>query len=146
MFLFHHLFTGLVSVFAMRPFLHYYAAYFLGLSEVSTIFLCIHCCFDEKFGSKTLVRMFPTAHTFLGLLFAVAFCIFRITLWIYFAFHMCTDLMAIHNSGHVHSYTVWAFYFISTILFTILQIVWLSDIVAAAKESFFPSAKAKKNA
>lgn len=144
MFLFHHVFTGLVALFAMRPFLHYYASYFLGLSEVSTTILCLYCCFQDQHGTKSLVSIFPTVHIVLGLAFAVGFFIFRITLWIYFAFYLCSDLVALYYSGQAHSNAIAAFYFISTVLFTILQIVWLSDIISAAKATFSPSAEAKK--
>lgn len=128
----------------MHPFLHFYASYFLGLSEVSTIFLCLYVCFEDQYGTKSLIPKFPTAHTVLGLLFALGFCIFRITLWIYFAFYLCSDLITLYYSGQAHNLAILAFYFISTFLMTILQIVWLSDIISAAKSMFVPSAEVKK--
>jgi hypothetical protein len=144
-FLGHHVFTCLLALFALNPFLHHYAAFFLGISEVSTGILCAYLIFDEKSGSSLLIKRFPTTHMVLGVLFAINFIIFRVVLWLYFSYHFWLDLIAVWNYEFLHSHAAVMFYGVGSSGLTILQLVWLGEILTAAKAMFFPAAANQSN-
>ena len=125
-------------MFALNPFLHHYAAFFLGISEVSTGILCAYLIFDEKSGSSLLIKRFPTTHMIVGVLFAINFIIFRVVLWFYFSYHFWLDLIAVWSYELLHSQAAVVFYGIGNFGLTVLQLVWLVEILVAAKAMFFP--------
>lgn len=51
-FAFHHVATGALAYFALAPYLHLYAPFFFGISEISTLFIAILVNFDEQQGIK----------------------------------------------------------------------------------------------
>lgn len=123
----HHAVTFFLAFCALHPFLHYYAAFYLGISEFSTGFLCLFLCFDDKNGLKA---RFPATATMLGILFAINFVIFRIVLWFFFSYHFWIDLIALYTSGRIHSYPAFFSYAIGNTGLTILQLIWLGEIVS----------------
>ena len=66
-----------------RPYLHIYCAYFLGWSEVSTVFLCLLVFFDKNHGIQYFADKAPNLLTAIGVAFACSFIVFRIVLWPY---------------------------------------------------------------
>jgi len=51
-FAFHHVATGALAYFALAPYLHLYAPFFFGISEISTLFIAILVNFDDQQGIK----------------------------------------------------------------------------------------------
>jgi hypothetical protein len=48
----HHMATGTLAYYALAPYLHLYAPFFFGISEISTLFIAILVNFDDKQGIK----------------------------------------------------------------------------------------------
>ena len=140
-FLGHHIFTCLLSLFALNPFLHHYAAFFLGMSEFSTSILCLYLVFDKETGGEALIRRFPLTHTILGIAFALSFITFRVILWFYFTYFFWIDLLAVLHHDLLHSYPAVIFYLFGSFCLSILQLKWLGDILAGVRDMFFPSKK-----
>jgi hypothetical protein len=44
--------TGTLAYYALAPYLHLYAPFFFGISEISTLFIAILVNFDDKQGIK----------------------------------------------------------------------------------------------
>jgi hypothetical protein len=76
----HHTATAFVVAFALHPFLHTYAPFYVGLSEVSTVFLCIVIAFQKDRGVELLAKKYPLFDTLNGILFAVLFLCCRVLL------------------------------------------------------------------
>lgn len=132
-FLAHHFVTYIVSALATRPFLHLYACFFLGWSEISTVVLCVLVCFDEDHGIPGLGKAFPTLMTLSGVLFGVTFTVFRIILWPIVNYYWWSDMWIIYTNGSVHSNAEWYLYMSISVGLTILQMVWFKEIVVTAK-------------
>jgi hypothetical protein len=135
-FLAHHLVTGIVSAFALKPFLHLYACYFLGWSEISTVFLCVLVCFDDQHGIPGLNKAFPITMSIFGVLFAVSFTLFRIILWPYINYYFWSDMWIIYQDGTVHSNVIWWIYMVISVALTLLQLVWFKEIIQGAIDMF----------
>ena len=72
-FMLHHVATGALAVFALQPYLHLYAPFFFGISEISTLFIAVLVLFDEHHGIKELGERFPLLMSATGVIFAVLF-------------------------------------------------------------------------
>jgi hypothetical protein len=120
----------------LRPFLHVYAAYFLGCSEVSTAFLCALACFDVKRGVAPLAENFPLLMKAIGITFAALFVIFRVILWPYYCYYFWLDSLELLSSGTAHSLPVLYIFMIVNSGLTFLQIFWLKEIYDTAIKVF----------
>ena len=135
-FLVHHTVTCLLSFLSLRPFLHLYCAYFLGWSEISTAILCILVLFDQERGVPPLAKAAPVLMKVTGVAFAVAFIIFRVILWPYVNYFFWKDMYFMWQNSSFHSDAIaFTFMFVNVGL-TILQIVWLGEIVQTGLKMF----------
>ena len=134
LFLAHHLTTGIVSALATRPFLHLYSCFFLGWSEVSTVFLCVLVCFDDEHGLPGLNKAYPTIMTITGVLFAASFTLFRVLIWPVLNYYFWSDMWHIYVNGTVHSVPEWYLYMAISIGLSGLQIMWFKEIVNGAMD------------
>jgi hypothetical protein len=135
----HHIATGLVVALALYPFLHTYATFYVGLSELSTIFLCIVMAFQKEQGVEQLRKKYPLFDTINGVLFAVLFLCCRIILWGYYTWFFwfdCLDLLY-HHTPHSTAVVVW--YLFANTGLSILQVYWLNTILKAVFDLFGPS-------
>lgn len=137
MYLVHHAVTFFCAVCALHPFLHHYASFYLGMSEFSTGLLCLYLCFDDD---NKLKSRFPTSTTVLGILFAINFIIFRVLLWFFFSYHFWIDLLNLYSVGRIHSYAAYGVYAVGNIGLTLLQLMWLGEILSGVAAMFAPKA------
>lgn len=133
--------SSLISqALALKPFLHIYCAYFLGVSEISTAILCGLVLFDNERGVPLLASKFPALMRFFGVSFVVAFIVFRILLWPYASYHFWQDMLAMlkmdNKINTVHSLQVAYTFMIVNFLLTALQFYWLLEIVFKATAFF----------
>ena len=82
-FVFHHIITGFLAFFALHPYLHIYSSFFFGISEVSTVALCVLACFDESRGlldskgKNLFAQLYPATMKIVGIVFALLFVAIR---------------------------------------------------------------------
>jgi len=131
-FLAHHSMTAILAVFGLHPFLHLYSSFFFGISEISTALICALACFDEKQGVPPLARAYPTAMKVIGVSFAVTFIIFRIILWPYVSYVFWLDMVEVIRNGTIHSMGVGITFLVANIGLSLLQVVWLGEIISEA--------------
>lgn len=134
----HHTATGVVVILALHPFLHTYAAFYVGLSEISTVFLCIVIAFQKDRGVELLAKKYPLFDTLNGILFALLFVCCRVILWSYYTWYFWFDCLEILSNNTVHSVPVVMWYLFANTGLTILQVYWLNTILKAVFEMFGP--------
>eukprot|EP00562_Extubocellulus_spinifer_P012898 CAMPEP_0178548386 /NCGR_PEP_ID=MMETSP0697-20121206/5172_1 /TAXON_ID=265572 /ORGANISM="Extubocellulus spinifer, Strain CCMP396" /LENGTH=186 /DNA_ID=CAMNT_0020181065 /DNA_START=6 /DNA_END=566 /DNA_ORIENTATION=- len=137
-FILHHILSGVTAWGAMYPgCAHFYALFFMGISEVSTAVLCLLANFDDEFGVIGLGDAFPMTKVALGGVFAVAFVICRTVLWPICTYHFLRDsknaLKSTSPMAQSRKKWIRLFMFCSVGL-SILQVIWLGQIVWTIKE------------
>jgi hypothetical protein len=142
----HHVATGSVIALAFHPFLHYHAVFFVGLSEVSTVVLCIMMMFQKDRGVKLLAERYPTLDITIGVLFSVLFVICRIGLWFFYSKYFWEDLLEILISGKAHSDPAVVWYLIANAALSALQLYWLGEIFKGVMAIFGGGEKKDKKA
>jgi hypothetical protein len=116
---------------------HYYAPFYFGVSEISTAVLCLLANFDDAHGVKGLADAFPMAKVVVGGLFAVCFIVCRVFMWSAVSYYYCRDAWYALKSDDARlegRKTYLRFTFVSLGLLSLLQIVWLGEIVRVGKE------------
>jgi TLC domain len=83
-------------------------------------------------GVPPLSRLYPTFMKILGGTFAVLFIVFRIIIWPYACYFFWTDMIELISSGKAHSLPVCALFMVVNAGLTILQFVWLQEILSTA--------------
>lgn len=136
-FIIHHLLSGAAAWGGMYPgAAHFYAIFYMGISEISTAILCLLANFDDEFGVVGLGDAFPITRAALGVIFAVAFIICRATIWPIVTYHLFKDsIQALKSeSSKYRSKDKWIkiFMFTSSAL-SILQVLWLGEIIVTVK-------------
>jgi len=63
----------------------------MGVSEMSTVILCLLACYDDDLGLTGMSEAFPIAKLVVGAMFIVSFIVFRIVLWPIFTYHLLND-------------------------------------------------------
>jgi len=137
-FILHHLLSGAAAWGGMYPgCAHYYAIFFMGISEVSTAILCLLANFDDEHGVVGLGDAFPLAKVVLGVVFAVAFVICRTILWPFATYYFMRDTNNALKSDDPRSRSrrgwLMLFKFCCAGL-TVLQVLWLGQIIVTMKE------------
>jgi len=131
-FLAHHFLAGCAAFCASTPFMHVYAAFYLGYSEISTIVLCVIVLFDKDHGLPGLADAYPMTMTITGVLFGALFTLYRIVLWPYVSYYFWQDMYQIHIDNTCHSLP--QFYFVVLINFCLtgVQFYWFKEIIDQA--------------
>jgi hypothetical protein len=137
----HHVATGVVTNLAFNPFLHPYAVFFVGLSEISTVPLCIVIAFQRDKGVPLLSERYPTAELIVGIVFSISFIVCRIFLWGFYSYYFWSDCIDILSHSVPHSTGVVIWYLFANASLSLLQLFWLSQILSAIFALFFPKRK-----
>lgn len=135
----HHIFAGLTAWFGMYPGVaSLYGLFFMGISEISTCVLCLLANFDPHFGVIGLEEAFPITKVVLAVAFVILFLICRIFVWPVLSYHFLTDsLMILKRNTEKETKTVknaLKFMVVSNVGLTLLQILWLGEIISTAQE------------
>ena len=141
----HHIATGFVVFFAFHPFLHTYAIFYVGFSEISTVPLCIVIAFQSDRGVGLLKEKYPTFDTINGIFFSISFLICRILIWSYYSYYFWFDCLEILLNNTAHSKLVVIWYLVANTGLSLLQVYWLHSILKAIFELFGPSKVKKTN-
>jgi len=137
LFVAHHILTLLTTWGAIQGFGHFYIVFYFGISEISTGVLCLLANFDDEHGAVGLADAFPMIKIVIGGLFATLFVICRVFMWSTFSYYYCRDAWKVikgsdpRAEGHK---LWWCYTFVSLSLLSILQIIWLGEIVKIGKE------------
>jgi hypothetical protein len=118
----HHIVTMGISYFSMDgPVWQYYAVYFLGCSEVSTVPLTVVDIFAKfpRYQDK-----FPMVNTVCRLLFAGLFLGSRVIYFPILDYHFWTDNYNLHISGGVQNYFPVIYFLVANVFMTGLQFFW----------------------
>lgn len=137
LFVAHHILTLLTTWGALQGFGHFYIVFYFGVSEISTGVLCLLANFDDEHGAVGLADAFPMIKIVLGGLFASLFIICRVFMWSTFSYHYCRDVWKViaGPDPRAKGSLLWFRYtFVSLSLLSVLQVIWLGDIVRIGKE------------
>jgi hypothetical protein len=118
----HHICVIILSIFGLLPFGHYNAPYFVGVVEISTIFLTITHIFKDF---PYLQERYSRAYTTIRVLFAFSFLITRVILFVPLVMILMMDAWTIFNEEDgVDNYFVFSVSILSTLFLTWLQLHW----------------------
>jgi len=136
-FIFHHVLSMITAWGSMYPgFGHFYVLFFMGLSEISTLFLCLLANFDDEYGVKGLGDAFPITKIALGGIFAISFLICRSIIWPFASYYFTIDVLHALKVDHpsCEGRKGWMKCFLTTLCgLSVLQVVWLGQIVIQGK-------------
>lgn len=136
----HHAVTIGISYFCINgPVWQYYAVYFLGCSEVSTVPLTIVDIF-AKF--PRYIDTIPYLNTVSRLLFAGLFLLSRVIYFPILDYYFWTDSYNLHMRGGVRNYFPLVFFLVSNVFMTGLQFFWGAKMLGFVQNTM--SGKPKK--
>jgi len=134
----HHILSIVSSVGGLVPgACHFYAIFYMGLSEASTGILCLLANFEEDgHGVPGLADAFPNTKLVLGTIFAISFVYIRIYLWMkltisYFFPDIRRALFQQHPNKSILTDDKKIFLYLNSLslgIVTLLQIIWLFAI------------------
>ena len=129
----HHVMAAALALEARRAGLfQWYSLYFLAVSEISTIPLCIMAWFEQFPRFLELhwaMRIIDTVSQFT---FAGLFVFFRIFAWAYLSKDFWLDSIALIRQKRHHSLPAILMFQSVNVLLSVLQLYWLSLIVEGA--------------
>ncbi|CAM9402608.1 unnamed protein product [Pylaiella littoralis] len=126
----HHTLATLMAYFLMRDcYVHYYAIFFLGISEVSSVPLVFVDLF--KYFPDFAAR-FPDANHMLRISFALVFLVVRVFYWPIIAGRHLWDTFRSVQAGTVHNVGVVSFFTVCNLTLTLMQWYWGYLIIRAA--------------
>eukprot|EP00316_Scyphosphaera_apsteinii_P009911 CAMPEP_0119322312 /NCGR_PEP_ID=MMETSP1333-20130426/57806_1 /TAXON_ID=418940 /ORGANISM="Scyphosphaera apsteinii, Strain RCC1455" /LENGTH=256 /DNA_ID=CAMNT_0007329507 /DNA_START=16 /DNA_END=786 /DNA_ORIENTATION=+ len=125
--LIHHLSALLVAALGVGfVYLHYYAPFYMGFVELSSVPLCIMDCFKEF---PALKQLFPELNEMARVVFAVLFLAVRVCYWPVVSFSFWVDSLAeLQADGAKPAAVVYAFC-VSNFILTLLQFFWGSLVL-----------------
>lgn len=138
-FVIHHVLTLFTTWGAVQGNAHFYALFYFGFSEISTGVLCLLANFDDEFGVVGLADAFPMVKVVLGGLFAAMFVLCRVVMWSTVSYYYCRDAWNLLGGSNprleLPGHRAWfRFTFVSLSILSLLQIIWLAEIVRIGKE------------
>jgi len=137
LFIVHHFFTLFTTWGALHGNGHFYVLFYFGVSEISTGVLSLLANFDDEYGVVGLADAFPIIKICFGGLFTVLFIICRVFMWSTISYYYCRDAWNVVKGSdpRAEGYKTWyRFTFLSLSILSVLQIIWLADIVRIGKE------------
>jgi hypothetical protein len=144
----HHSMTALLAFVALATgFCLKYAAFFMGISEISTAVVCLLVTFDDKRGLSGLGEKYPGLKILCGAVFAILFILCRVVAWPYVSYFFWRDSLFLLESGAVRSTAVVFLFCGVNALLSVLQVVWLGEIFRTGYELLLaPKTNTKKSA
>lgn len=117
----HHFVTAGLAYCGFHPFAHYYALFYFGIAELTTIPLNIINTFKNV---PKLQKNYPSFYANIRTIFAISFLLIRTIWWpivSYGLFLACVELLSSHD---VHSTFVVCYFLFSNLFLTSLQFYW----------------------
>lgn len=137
----HHSSVLVLCLTAYYPWAHYYAIFFIGAAEFSTVILCFMDMFKHV---PELGEAIPGADLFFRLSFTASFVVIRLGFWMYISCCFLSDCYTLIATEKHHSCIVLAIYVVCNIGLCLLQAYWGYLIGKSAYNMAFPSSKAQK--
>lgn len=129
----HHAVTATLAYFGLHPYLHIYAGFFFGLSELSSMALALIVLFVNDRHSqvyiKDIEKDYPTLQLVIGVFFSLTFFAVRVVAWPYVSYLFWKDCYALFQENKIHSDAAFYTFLLANIFLTSLQIFWFRDIV-----------------
>ena len=131
----HHSLAALLCYWGLTmPYMHYYAIYFMGVAEVSSVPLVLVdiCKYYPDFAKR-----FPLVDLLSKLAFALLFVAVRDVFWVYTAVTVWKDGVGILKAGNFpakYPGYITASVLVANAFFTTLQIVWTVKLLQGAAE------------
>lgn len=136
----HHLMSISTAFKGMYPgCAHFYAIFFMGMSEISTTILCLLANFDAEVGVEGLADAFPTTKRVVGVFFVISFLVVRSMMWPYVSYNVGRDVvMALRSSSTISKERRGVCFLVlcTTTGLTFLQFMWLGQLFLGIKEEF----------
>jgi hypothetical protein len=86
----------------------------------------------DKNGDNIFAKLFPTVMKVTGVVFALLFILIRIIIWPIVSYSFWLDSLAILKHPQAHSPVSVYTFLISNVGLTILQFLWLAEIISSA--------------
>uniref|UniRef100_A0A7S4AQ81 TLC domain-containing protein n=1 Tax=Pseudo-nitzschia australis TaxID=44445 RepID=A0A7S4AQ81_9STRA len=103
-FLTHHFLAAVTSWMSLEyQMVHYYAIFFGGCSEISTIFLVL-CDFDVYFPAEDRGSLWGMTILFCQVSFTLSFFYYRVIGWWQVSFQLWSDVFAVAKKGCIEEY------------------------------------------
>ncbi len=117
----HHIVTAFVQYLGLNGFMNYHAYFFIGLVEISNVFLTIVDIprFVPEFSGN-----WPILHKTSQLGFITSFILLRMILWPCIAVPVIRDLIFMLRDSTAHSESVVSLFILATLALTYLQFKW----------------------
>jgi hypothetical protein len=131
----HHSLAALLCYWGLTmPYMHYYAIYFMGVAEVSSVPLVLVdiCKYYPAFAKR-----FPLVDLLSKFAFAFLFILVRDVFWVYTAVTVWKDGIGILKKGNFpekYPGYITASVLVANLFFTALQIVWTGKLLEGAME------------
>ena len=133
----HHIATIVLGVCCNdAAFCHLYGIFYFGISEVSTAFVSTLAAFDPDHGVPALSEHLPLTKAVLGGCFVVSFLAIRIVVWPIVSWWLVRDALVVLSDGTAHSAPVLVVIMTMLSGLTLLQFVWLGEIIRRVRDDF----------
>uniref|UniRef100_A0A7S3K6D2 TLC domain-containing protein n=1 Tax=Aureoumbra lagunensis TaxID=44058 RepID=A0A7S3K6D2_9STRA len=143
-FFIHHLIVVFVAAWALHPFAHFHGTFFFGVSETSTTLLALLANFSAKYGVPALEYEYPISRKFFGFLFALSFIIVRSILWPFFTYFFIKDCLAVLDAKTEHDTIVVTSFIVMLLTLSVMQVLWLFQIISTIYKELFASSPKEK--
>jgi hypothetical protein len=127
----------MLANFGYGPFAQYYALFYFGIAEASSIPLTLLDSFKYV---PVLAKNYPSLNTACKAIFAASFFIIRIFIWPFVSYGLFNNCVDVLLNGKAHSTFVVCFFLFANIFLTGLQFYWASLMI----RKVFSSDKNKK--
>lgn len=117
----HHIVTGCLAYFGFAPYAQYYALFYFGVAEASSIPLNLLDIF--KF-LPHLSEKYPAVQNAVKTAFALAFFAIRIVVWPFISYELFFGCIELFKNGTAHSTFVVGFFLFANLFLTFLQFYW----------------------
>jgi len=124
----HHTLTAILSYMALAPYLHSMALFFFGIVEITSIPLTVYdvCKKFERLGWKDTL-----AYNISRITFAISYIVVRLIMWPIYSWGFWTGSISLLQSGKGHSNFTIAFFLVTNVFMTGLQLMWGQQIISA---------------
>jgi hypothetical protein len=129
--LLHHVATAVLACFCLSPLCHYYITYFFGISEISSLPLCIITILNE---CPTFKISHPLFNTLMEGSFGLSFIIIRIFYFVYLMKDFWAEYYGfylMHETQEVKLWVEMSTMFIISVVLTFFQFYFLGIIIKA---------------
>jgi len=139
----HHLMAATVSWCSVQyQYLHYYGIFFLGITEVSSIFL-VFLDLSKYYPPQPSSAVYDAIVTLCGPLFVFTFLYYRVVVWWPESYRLLTDVRAVTRSGRAEELrpgASWVLYLYLALNLPLglLQLFWTTVIANEVRDTLQP--------